>query len=315
MIKKLPLPIAGLVLAIAALGNLIQSYSAGARLVLGLLSAGILLGLTVKILMDINAFKQEMQNPVIASVMATYSMAGMLLAGYVKPYAAGFASILWYLSILIHLGFILYFTIKFARKFSKESIVPSWFIVYVGIVVAAVNGKMFNPSIGKFAFYFGFACYIALLIPVFNRLRINKLPEMIAPTLAIVCAPGSLCVAGYVGVFDDKNGAFLIALLVLSQLIYLYVLLNLPKLLKIKFYPSYSGLTFPLVISAIGLKLSTGYLAEQGMDVSILKMIVTVETLLAVFIVGYVFVKYYQFLLNATKKSSDQRQGMQLDAS
>lgn len=304
MIKKLPLPIAGLALAIAALGNLIQSYSEGARLVLGVISACIFVALTVKILLDIKGFKEEMKNPVIASVIPTYSMAGILLAGYLKPYVAVLANVLWYLSIIIHIGFIIYFTIKFATKFKKDAVVPSWFIVYVGIVVAAVNGKMFNPQIGKYAFYFGFISYIVLLVPVFNRLRISKLPEMIAPILAIVSAPGSLCVAGYVNIFADKNKFFLIGLLILSQLIYLYVLSALPKILKIKFYPSYSGLTFPLVISAIGLKLSTGYLSGLNMNVSILKFIVGIETIIAVCIVAYVFIRYYQFILKVNKKVS-----------
>lgn len=302
MLKKIPLPIAGLALAIAALGNLIQSYSAGVRLVLGAVSACIFIALTLKILLNLKAFKEEMKNPVIASVIPTYSMAGMLLAGYLKPYAAVPANVLWYLSIIIHVVLIVYFSIKFASKFNKETIVPSWFIVYVGIVVASVNGKMFQPEIGKIAFYFGFICYIILLIPILNRLRISKLPEMIAPILAIISAPGSLCVAGYVNIFNDKNNLFLIALLILSQIIYLYVLSALPKILKIKFYPSYSGLTFPLVISAMGLKLSTAYFAELKMNVSLLRYMVEFETLIAVCIVAYVFIKYCQFILNTTKK-------------
>ncbi len=303
MLKKIPLPIAGLGLAVAALGNLIQSYSAGVRLVLGAVSACIFIALTLKIVSNINGFKEEMKNPVIASVIPTYSMAGMLLAGYLNPYAAGPANVLWYLSVIIHIGFIVYFTIKFATKFNKETIIPSWFIVYVGIVVASVNGKMFQPEIGKIAFYFGFVCYIVLLILVLNRLRISKLPEMIAPILAIISAPGSLCVAGYVNIFDNKNTLFLIALLILSQVIYLYVLSALPKILKIKFYPSYSGLTFPLVISAMGLKLSTAYFAGLKMNVSVLKYIVGFETIIAVCIVAYVFIKYCQFIVNVTKKS------------
>lgn len=302
MLKKLPLPIAGLMLALAALGNLIQSYSEGARLALGAISAIIFISLTVKILSNFAGFQEEMKNPVVASVMSTYSMGGMLLAGYLKPFAAGAANALWYLSVIVHIVIIIYFTMQFATKFSKETIVPSWFIVYVGIVVASVNGKMFNPMIGKLAFYFGFAAYIILLYPVINRLRINKLPEMIGPLLTIVCAPGSLCLAGYMNIFDDKNMTFVIALLVLAQLLYLGVLTKLPALLQTKFYPSFSGFTFPLVISAIGLKLTTGFMAKQEMNVALLKNLVLVETAIAVLMVAFVLIKYCQFLM-APKKA------------
>ncbi len=81
MLKKIPLPICGLILAIAGLGNLIQSYSENLRLILGLIATIMFIVVTIKIVSDISSFKEEMKNPIIASVISTYSMAAMLLAG------------------------------------------------------------------------------------------------------------------------------------------------------------------------------------------------------------------------------------------
>src|SRR5690606_40114505 len=53
-------------------------------------------------------------------------------------------------------------------------------------------------------------------------------------------------------------------LLVLSQAIYLFAIVKLTGLLRLKFYPTYSGFTFPLVISAIALKGSNVFLHSQG---------------------------------------------------
>ncbi len=40
------------------------------------------------------------------------------------------------------------------------------------------------------------------------------------------------------------------------------VILYMPKMLKIKVFPSYSGFTFPLVISAIAMQYANSFLAQ-----------------------------------------------------
>ena len=153
MLKKLPLPISGLMLGIAGAGNLIQSYSENVRLAFGAVATIIFIMLTIKILLNFKDFKNEMKNPIVASVFPTYSMTGMLLAGYFKPFIGNSANILWYLSIVIHICLMIYFTITFVLNFKLGQVFPSWFIVYVGIVISTVTAKAFNPLIGKISFF------------------------------------------------------------------------------------------------------------------------------------------------------------------
>ncbi|HHX71067.1 MAG: TDT family transporter [Miniphocaeibacter sp.] len=297
MLKKMPTVISGLMLALAALGNLLQSYSENIRLFFGFLSFLIFIFLTLKIVLNFKEFKEEMKNPIVASVIPTYSMTIMLLSGYLKAFVGNVANIFWYIGVFLHILFIIYFTVKFVFSFELKNVFASWFIVYVGIVVASVTGKAFNESIGKIAFIFGLVSYFILLFVVLKRIKNIDIPEPALPTKIILAAPGSLCLAGYMSIYDNKNIYLTIGLLILSQVIYFAILFLLTKMLKLKFYPSYSAFTFPLVISAIGLKLSAGFLINMGFNLGFLKYLIIIETVIAALIVIYVLVRYINFLL------------------
>lgn len=305
IIKKLPIPIVGLMLALAALGNLVQSYGNTYRNIFGVLSAIILVLVLIKVIKYPSKVIESMDNPVVASVFPTLSMGIMLLATYIKP-LSGFMSFgLWTFGLVLHVILIIYFTRKYVIGFKIEKLFPSWFIVYVGIVVGSVTAPVFNQNrIGEILFWFGFISYLFLLPFVLKRIIIFKrIPEPALPTLIILAAPASLCLAGYISSFASKNMFIVYFLLVLSQLMLFYALLQLPKLLKLKFYPSYSAFTFPIVISAISLKLTNGFLIKTERPIAMLQYLVKFEELLAVAIVIYVLFRYIGFLFS-TKETA-----------
>lgn len=292
-LKKTPMPIVGLMLACAALGNLVQSYGEIYRNIMGAMALILFIGATVKFACDMSGLKNELDNPVAASVFPTYSMGIMLLATYVKPYSPNVAYILWSVGVLLHITLIIIFSMKFLRNFSIKKVFPSWFIVYVGIAVAAVTGKAFNQTVGQAAFLFAVITYLILLFVISKRVfMVKEIPEPALPTLVIFAAPGSLCLAGYLNAFDNKNFVVFILLLAVSQGFYIFALSKLVSLLRLKFYPSYSAFTFPLVISALALKLSNGFLVNQGITISILPVLIKIEELIAVLIVFYVLIRY-----------------------
>lgn len=298
LIKRVPLPMAGLMLALAATGNLVQSYGMIYRNISGITSAVLLLLLLMKIIMYPNITKEELKNPVVASVFPTLTMGMMLLSTYAKPFAPGFAFVFWIVSVVGHLALILNFTIKYVRNLDIKTVFPSWFIVFVGIVVASVTAPAFEmQSLGRIFFWFGLISYFLLIPIVIKRYRLGTIPEPAMPTIAIFTAPLSLCLAGYMNSFESKNMLIVWGLVVLSQLSYIFVLSQLPKLLKSKFYPSFSGFTFPLVISAISIKLTNGFLANSRQAISVLKYIVMFQEIIAVSMVLFVLLKYIQFLI------------------
>lgn len=303
IVKQLPVPIVGLMLALAATGNLVLSYGNIYRNIFGILSAIILILMLLKIIIYPKEVRESLDNPVVYSVFPTFSMGIMLLSTYIKDFSYSLAFSMWIIGLILHIVLIFSFTRKYIFNFNIKKVFPSWFIVYVGIVVASVTSPVFNMmKIGQVIFWFGFISYLILLPIILKRvLKIGEIPEPALPTIVIFSAPASLCLAGYMNSFQNKNMITVWFLVALSQLTLLCILFQLPKLLKLRFYPSYSAFTFPLVISAISIKLTNGFLANIGKPIPILKYIIKFEELIAVIMVLYVLFKYVKFMSNKTE--------------
>ncbi len=302
-LKKYPVPIVGLMLGLAAAGNLIQSYGEIYRNVFGILSAILLVFMLGKILKYPKDVVKSLDNPVVASVFPTMSMGIMLLSTYCTPYLSSFAYLMWIIGIILHIILILWFTKKFVLNFNIKQVFPSWFIVYVGIVVASVTAPVYKmANIGQVAFWFGFATYLILLpIVLYRVIKVKEMPEPTLPTIAIFAAPASLLLAGYMKSFETKNMMIVWFLMLLSVLMYISVIVMLVKLLKLNFYPSYSGFTFPLIISGISIKLTNGFLIKSKQAIPVLKYLVKFQEIIAISITIYVLVRYIQFLLPKRK--------------
>ncbi len=298
IIQKVPVPLCGVMLGFAALGNLLQSYGEGIRYVCGIIAALLLVLILLKLVLFPKMIKEDLQNPIMASVSATFPMALMLLSTYVKPWIGAIAKYIWLFAIVLHLILIIYFTIKFIVKLQMPKVFASYFIVYVGIVVAAVTAPAFEAlSIGTAAFWFGFATLLLLLVLVTIRyIKFKQIPEPAQPLICIYAAPTSLCVAGYVQSVTPKSKGFLLTLLVLASILYVFALIKAIGYLKLKFYPSFAAFTFPFVISAIATKQTMACLANMKQPMPFLQYVVLIETIIAVIFVVYTFIRYMQFL-------------------
>ncbi len=298
IIQKVPVPLCGVMLGLAALGNLLQSYGEGIRYACGIIAALLLVLILLKLVLFPKMIKEDLQNPIMASVSATFPMALMLLSTYVKPWIGAIAKYIWLFAIVLHLILIIYFTIKFIVKLQMPKVFASYFIVYVGIVVAAVTAPAFEAlSIGTAAFWFGFATLLLLLVLVTIRyIKFKQIPEPAQPLICIYAAPTSLCVAGYVQSVTPKSKGFLLTLLVLASILYVFALIKAIGYLKLKFYPSFAAFTFPFVISAIATKQTMACLANMKQPMPFLQYVVLIETIIAVIFVVYTFIRYMQFL-------------------
>ncbi|MBF1294718.1 MAG: TDT family transporter [Parvimonas sp.] len=300
LLKKLPIPIAGLILAMFALGNLLQSYSNVVRLCIGGVALILYIIFVLKIVLLNSKLKTVLDNPVPASVLLTITMATILLSSYAKPYSSGLAAAFWFVGVILHALLIIWFSMKFLPNFSIKKVFPSWYIVYVGIATASVTaGAAGQLKLGQICFWFALISYF-ILIPVvcYRVFKVKEIPEPAKPTFAILSAPGSLALAGYLNTFPEKNFTFAAVLFGFSLFFYLVVLVNLPKLLKLKFSPGFSGFTFPLVISALSSKLFNGYVTKLYGANPVLKLFVNFQEILATLIVLYVFIGYMKFLFS-----------------
>lgn len=281
IIQKVPVPLCGVMLGFAALGNLLQSYGEGIRYTCGVVAAFLLILVLLKLILFPGMVKEDLQNPIMASIAATFPMALMLLSTYVKPFIGMFAKYIWVFAIILHLLLIIYFTTKFIVKLQMPKVFASYFIVYVGIVVAAVTAPAYEAlSIGTAAFWFGFVTLLVLLVLVTIRyVKLKQIPEPAQPLFCIYAAPTSLCVAGYVQSVTPKSKGFLLAMLALATVLYVIALIKAIGYLKFKFYPSFAAFTFPFVISAIATKQTMACLANMKQPLPFLQYVVLIETI------------------------------------
>lgn len=291
-------------LGLAALGNLLQSYSEGIRYVCGIAAGLLLILILLKLILFPAAIKEDMKNPIMASVSGTFSMALMLLSAYVKPLIGPAAYYIWLFAIALHVVLIIYFTVKFIAKLQMPKVFASYYIVYVGIAVAAITAPAYEKlSIGSAAFWFGFVSLLVLLVLVTVRyVKYTEIPDPAKPLICIYAAPTSLCIAGYVQSVMPKSYGMLMAMFVLASVLYVFALVKAIGYFKLPFFPSYASFTFPFVISAIASKQTMACLANMERPIPALKYVVLIETVIAAVFVLYTLVRFLQFIFAGPKK-------------
>lgn len=307
LLKKLPIPISGLMLGAAALGNLVRDHGEAYRNTLGIVATVLLVMLVVKMIMYPKCVKEGLDNPVVGGVMATFPMGMMILSTYLVPYSSSLAFGLWIAGIVVHVALIVAFSLRYLLKFNIKKVFTTYYIVYVGIVAGSVSAPAHNMfAIGEGLFWFGFAAYIVLLPIVLYRIFVVKeIPAPALPTLVIQAAPGSLCLAGYLSTFQDKSPTMVAILLVLATVNILLALAYLPKLAAGKFVPAFSAFTFPIVISGIAIKMSNGFYMNSGNPIAFLKPAALFLEVLSSIIVLFVLLKYMKFMASAEVKTPE----------
>lgn len=302
LIKRTPIPTAGVALGLAALGNLLQPLSEGVRIACGMLACLLVILLLAKIVMFPKMIREDLANPILASVSATFAMTLMQLSGYLASTSMALALTLWIVAVAGHLTLIAWFSSRYFhfRKFKLDQVFPTYFVCYVGIIVASVTSPIFGLyTVGRVLFWFGFACYIPLLALITLRYLKHPVPGAAQPLFCIYSAPASLSIVGYLAVSPNPNVAFVIALLVLAQIFFVLVLTKLPRFLSQGFFPSYAAMTFPFVITATALTNAIEFFKSSGMDLApFIEWTMIAETVFACAMVLFVFVRYMHFLIH-----------------
>lgn len=300
MVKKIPIPMAGLILGTATLGNVLVSYGSPIRMLLGLLAGIFYVLYWIKLISSREQVNQDLNNVVLASVFPTFSMSTMVLSTYLVPLFPRFAYFMWFFGLLFHICAIIWFTMKFVTKKDIKLVFPSWYVVFIGIAVAGVTGKSFGVfGIGQASFWFGLSAYIILLpIVCYRVVKVKNIPEPAFPSIMILTAPGGLLLAALMNSFEKPNLFIVFPLMIVALGFYSFVLTQLPKILKLKFYPSISAITFPTVITAMGFKLCNDYLTSIGTPIFGLGYLVKFMEAVAVFAVMIAWIRYSKFFRN-----------------
>ena len=267
---------------------------AGRLQLLGAAIAAVLLViLTFKFLLHPRLLWQDLAHPVAGSVVPTYAMGTMVVSKAVGMLDAGLGEGLWLFAVLLHLAFLATFVWHRAKQFEIHHMVPSWFVPPVGIIVAdvAFPGGQF-AALANGLLWFGMLCY-GLMLPLmlYRLIFSHEVPDAAKPTIAILAAPASLSLAGYLTVSEEPSLLLVAVLLGIAVLMTGIIYLAFIKLLRLPFSPGYAAFTFPLVIGATAL-FKVSHLVEQWPQaaeyVEQIRLLAHFELGAATLIVGYV---------------------------
>lgn len=303
LLLRIPLPLSGVALGTAALGSLLQNYSAIIPPFCGALATVLLSLVFLKYLCFPAAFRKDMNDPVLAGVSGTFTMALMILSTYLEPFGSNAALGVWLAAIFLHGVLIVYYTLKFVRNAGLQNVFANYYIVYVGIAAAAVSSPVSGqPEISAAAFWIGFVAFLILIIPITVRyVRLPEVPDPAKPLICIYAAPASLCLTAYLETITPVSLEFLIGLYIVACLLYLFALQKAISYRSLPFYPSYAAFTFPFVIAATASAQVTSYLETfTGHALPLMEGVVLTQTGIAAVLVVYVLLRYLQFFLKRT---------------
>ncbi|EOB3572292.1 TDT family transporter [Vibrio vulnificus] len=307
-----PTPMAGLALGIASLGwsweNLATLNGYG-QWISAAIASGLLVILAIKFLFHRSLLQQDLAHPVVGSVVPTFAMGTMVVSNSLGHFFPVAGDVLWLVAVVLHIVFLVSFLYHRAQNFELHHMVPSWFVPPVGIIVADVSFSG-NPALAPIAhgaLVFGMVAYAVMLpLMIYRFMFTHEVPDAAKPTMAIMAAPASLSLAGYLTVTAQPSPVIIALLFGIAVLMTAIIYLAFVKLLRLPFSPGYAAFTFPMVIGATALFKMANWMQQAGLSdhyVEQVRMLAGIELLVATVVVGYVAVQYFYNLVVLPKRS------------
>lgn len=298
LIERIPVPFCGVMLAVAAIGTLLADKHPTASWTCGIVSFILLALIIAKICMFPRNVAADLNKPVFAAIVATFPMALLYQSTYVAriEWHAGFA--VWIAALVLFILLMIRFTKRFALKSKLADLTPAFFVMYVGVLAASTTAPLYNmEQFGLVLSWIGFVAMVILVTAMTIRtIRCEPLPDQIRPLLCIFAAPINMFLAAYLSCEAAPPTIFVVVMFIASLVYYVVGLVALISCLKLPFYPSYSAMTFPFVIStAASIKVSTLF---QGMGVHLVlfDVLPVIQFAIAAAAVAYVLVRYMHYL-------------------
>ena len=304
--KNTPIAVSGVSLALMSITTAWVDVGSNFFRHFGIFFTCIAIGLLlVKTILHPKDVLAEIKHPFIGTFYPTIAMTLMVVSSYVVQYSKPFAQFIWIFAIILHLVFDITFLFARFKDFKFEYIVPSWYILTVGLGVGAVTGAPIGfINIAKFTFYYAFIWYLVLLpIMLYRVFKVGHISKAKETSLMIIGAPANICLAGYLGVFDVKSNVLINFILLLAVLNMLYDYYILPRLLRLKFSPALAPLTFPMCIGAVTMQRYYKYLVELNSPYTdFIREVYFFQLLIATLITGYVVYKLCESFVYIVKE-------------
>ncbi|RAP54133.1 MAG: hypothetical protein BZ137_03825 [Methanosphaera sp. rholeuAM130] len=293
-IERVPISIGGVILGITAMGNLLYDYMSYSREICGTIAVLLCILVVLKLIYYPHYFKEDLNNPILASVIATFSMALMLISNYVCPYIGlEISYCIWISAILLHIFFLLNYIYKYVLHFKLESYTAGSFVVFAGVQMIAITAPTFHQElIGSIAFWFSFICVVCVFITVCYRYLKIPVAGPVKPIIGVYGAPFSLCAVGYLSSVSPVNTLFAVSMYIITKILYIMILYKFITYIKHPMYPTYAAYTFPIVINAVTTLKLMKYLTGIGANASLMEVELIIEIAISIILVAYVLIYF-----------------------
>lgn len=142
---------------------------------------------------------------------------------------------------------------------------------------------------------------IMLPLMVYRLIFRGEVPDSAKPTIAIMAAPASLSLAGYLTVVKEPSLLICSVLLGIALLMTLVIYFAFFHLMRLPFSPGYSAFTFPMAIGATALYKMANLVSQypQASEyASQLHILALGQAVIATAIIGYVSIRFiHNYLL------------------
>ena len=299
--RSLPTPMAGLALGIASLGwcleNALPLHGWG-QIAGAVIASSLLLLLVCRFSLHADTLWADLKHPVVGSIVPTFAMALMVISRALLDALPKFAVGLWLVAVVLHLLALVFFAWFRFHDNVMEKMVPSWFVPPVGIIVADVSfpGVPELLPLAQVLLVVGLVSYAIMLPTMLYRLIfLPQVANAAKPTIAIMAAPASLSLAGYLSVSTEPHLLLVALLFGIAILMTFAIYFAFWHLLRLQFSPGYAAFTFPMAIGATArykLAALMGTFNGMGEYVSELRWLAHFELAVAAIVILYVFVLY-----------------------
>ncbi len=228
------------------LGSELQWFFFGITIVL---FAVLLTAFIVKLFTQMEYLISEFYHPIKINFFPTISISFLLFSVFLLPHSKELSFYTWLFGTVLH--FI--FTIKilsvwiYHEHLELKHINPAWFIPIVGNIIVPIAGTTHAPmEVSWFFFAIGIVFWVVLLTIFMYRIIFhNPLPQKLLPTFFIMIAPPAIGFISYIKLGNTLD-SFANVMYYFALFLAIFLLYQMPRFFKIKFFLSWWAYTFPL---------------------------------------------------------------------
>lgn len=143
-LKKIPIPICGLILGMVSLGNLL--YSKGFTFlgnIFDLVGLFFMFLIMLKLIFTMRHLLEALKDPIVGSVSPTFTMAWMVICVFLNRFFphSSLVYFIWLCAIFLHFLLMAYFVALhiLPQKVGMGHVYPSWFITFVGLGLSPIQ--------------------------------------------------------------------------------------------------------------------------------------------------------------------------------